>query len=173
MKSKSIIAIVLMVLGVMVLATWQGADAARGRRPALSKEATAAIEKAFPQAKIVQVEPERKGVVVYEVELIRDGEEVEVLVTSDGQIVAVESEIGKDDLPAAVAAAVAKHVGDAEIKEIEKEEIRATLQFVALETPQIVYEVEFLHEGREVELKIDGDGKILSREVEDEEDDAD
>ena len=173
MKSKSIIAIVLMVLGVMVLATWQTAHAARGRQPALSKKAAAAIEKAFPKAKIVQVEPERKGVVVYEVELIRDGKEVEILVTSDGQIVATENEIGKDDLPAAVAATVAKHAGDAEIKEIEKEEIRATLQFVALDKPQVVYEVEFLRDGREVELKIDGDGKILSREVEDEEDDAD
>ena len=145
----------------------------QGGPPALSKKATKAIKKAFPQAKIVQVEPERKSVVLYEVELTRDGGEVEVLVTSDGQIVAAESEIGKDDLPAAVAAAVAKHAGDAEIKEIEKAEIRAALQFVALETPQVVYEVEFLRDGREVELKIDADGKILGKEVEDEEDDAD
>ena len=145
----------------------------QGGPPALSKKATKAIKKAFPQAKIVQVEPEKKSVVVYEVELIRDGKEVEILVTSDGQIVAAENEIDKDDLPAAVAATVAKHAGDAEIKEIEKEEIRAVLQFVDLDTPQVVYEVEFLHEGREAELKIDGDGNILSKEVEDEEDDAD
>ena len=179
MKLRVTLAIGLVVLALVVLAAWQGAEAGRRpKEPALSEKAAAAIKKEFPDAEIAEVERERVGVMLYEVELEREGGEVEVTVTSDGQIVSIEREMDEDDLPEAVAKTLAEHAGDAKIEEVEAEEVRAELKFVPVAEPMIVYEVEFHHDGRGVELRIDANGKLL-KEVEheahedDEEDDPD
>jgi uncharacterized membrane protein YkoI len=176
MTSKPGKIIVWASLAVLVLAAWHVAGAKNEKEnepkgPALPAAAADAVKKAFPKATIEEVEREREGLVLYEVELKADGKEIEVEVTPDGQIVAVEREVAKEDLPEAVAKALGKLAGDAKIQEIEKEEVHAVLKLVKLDTPRVVYEAEFMQNGKEVEVKIAGDGTLLGREVEDEDDD--
>ncbi|MHC4563541.1 MAG: PepSY domain-containing protein [Planctomycetota bacterium] len=174
MNLKSTITMALAVFGFGALAAWQGAEAARGSKPpVLPEQAAAAIETEFPDAEIAEVERERVGVVLYEVEFERDGEEVEVTVTAEGQIVAIEREMDEDDLPETVVTTLAEHAGEAEIEEVEAEEVRAELKFVPVAKPRVVYEVEFHNDGREVELTIDANGKLLGKGVEHEDDDVD
>lgn len=167
--------IALAGLAVLVLAAWHvaAAKAKKENKPVLPPAAAAAVKKAFPKATIDEVEREREGVVLYEVELKQNGKEVEVEVSPGGQIVEVGRKVAKGDLPKAVAKTLAKLAGDAKIKEIEKEEIHAVVKLVRLKKPQVVYEAEFVRNGKEVEVRIAPDGRLLGKEVEDEEDDDD
>ena len=178
MMGKTGKTIVLASLAVLVLATWhvaaaKGKKEGKGSKPVLPPAAAAAIKKAFPKATIDEVEREKEGVVLYEVELKQDGKEVEVEVSPDGQIVEVSREIAKGDLPKAVAKTLAKLAGGAKIREIEKEEIHAVVKLVKLRKPLVVYEAEFVRNGKEVEVKIAEDGRLVGKEVEDEKDDDD
>ena len=136
-----------------------------------------AVKAEFPQAAVGEMEKETEGgVVVYEVELVQDGKEIEVTVTSGGVIMEVEREIAQAELPPAVAAAIAKAAGGAKIEEIEREEIRAVVRdgkVVKLDKPKIVYEAEFRKAGREVEVEVAADGTILKTESEDDDDNDD
>ncbi len=173
MNRKPVKIIVLVGLSLLLVAAWHVAEA-RGRKkrkPVLPRPAAAAIRKAYPKATIMEIEREREGIVLYEVELKQKGEEVEVEVTADGQIVSVEKEITKKDLPKAVAITLAKYAGDAKIKEIEREEIYAVVRLVKLKKPRVVYEAEFMQNGREVEIEIAENGKFLGKEVDDDDDD--
>ena len=169
---------VLVSLAVFVLAAWYVvagvSEKGKGHgKPVLPPAAAAAIKKAFPTATIKEVEREKEGIVLYEVELKRNGGDVEVEVTADGQIVAVESKVKKADLPAPVAKTLARLAGRAKIKEIEREKIYAVVKMVKLAKPQVVYEAEFVRNGKEIEVKIAEDGKFLGEKVKDEEDDED
>lgn len=166
--------IVLASLAVLVLTAWHVAaakDKKEGNKPVLPPAAAAAIKKAFPKATIDEVEREREGVVLYEVELKQNGKEVEVEVSPDGQIVEVGRKVAKGDLPKAVAKTLARLAGDAKINEIEKEEIHAVVKLVKLDKPRVVYEAEFVRNGKEVEVRIAPDGKLLGTEVDDDDDD--
>ena len=81
-----------------------------------------AIKKAFPKAKIVNVEAETHILLIYEVELDQDGQEFEAEVFVNGEILSVEREITREDLPKAIAAALDEVAGDADVKEIEKKQ---------------------------------------------------
>jgi len=173
MTAKSRNAIALISLAVLVFAGWSIVTAKdkKSSRAVLPAAATRAIKKAFPKAAIGQVERERESVVLYEVELEQDGREVEVEVTPGGRIVEVERAVTKGELPDAVAGALAKLAGDAKIKEIEKVEIHAAVKVVKLRKVRVVYEAEFIKDGKKVEVKIAENGKFLGKEVDDDGDD--
>ena len=175
MASKRVWMVVLVVLGVLALAGWHVAAAKekKAKKGTLPPSAAAAIKKAFPKATLKEVEREKKGVVLYEVELKQNGAELEVQVTAEGQIVEVEQEVARAELPQAVAAALAKLAGGAKVKEIEKKEVRAVVKLVELRRPEVVYEAEFVQDGKEVEVKISADGKLLGKEVESEDEEND
>ena len=165
--------IVLVSMVAIVLAAWHVATAegdkskkAKTRKVVLPTAAAAAVKKAFPKATIDEVERERESIALYEVELQRDGKEFEVVVTPDGQIVAVEKQVARGDLPEAVAKKLADLAGDAKIKQIEKEEIHAVVKVVKLKKPKVVYEAEFVKDGKEIEVKITVDGKLLGTKAE-------
>jgi len=148
---------------------------AAGCVPGLPPAAADAVKAEFPGAVVGEMEQETEdGVAVYEVELTRGGKEMEVTVTADGTIVEVETEIAQADLPKAVAAAIAKAAGGAKLTEIEREETRAVVRdgkLVKLDKPKVTYEAEFLKDGREVEVEVAPDGKILKTETEDDDED--
>lgn len=177
MVKKPARTMVLVSLVVLVFAVWGLGTATgkqkKGKSPVLPKAAAAAIKKAFPKATIDEIELEKEGVVLYEVELEQGGKELEVTVSPDGQIVEVERKVSKADLPDAVAKTLARLAGDAKIKEIEKEEIHAVVKLVKLRKPKTVYEAEFVKDGKEIEVKIAADGTLLSEEIEEEGDDDD
>ncbi|MHC4717976.1 MAG: hypothetical protein ACYS5V_13460 [Planctomycetota bacterium] len=170
--------IVAIVLLTALAGTWQWASAGQGdkHKPKLTKAAAASIRKAFPEAKIVEIEAEPKVLVIYEVEMTQDGKELEAEVFVNGEILTVEKEISESALPKAVAAALAKLAKGAKIKEVEQKEIRAIISVTRFPKPKTVYEAEFVKAGKTVEVELDALGKVLKTELEDddhEDDDAD
>ena len=170
--------VVLAGMAMLVLATWQIAAAKSAKRNKAGKQtlppaAATAIKRAFPKATIDQVERETVRAVLYEVELKQNRKEIEVQVTPDGRIVEVGKAVAKKDLPKAVAKTLARLAGDARIREIEREETRAVLKLVKLKKPLVVYEAEFVRNGKEIEVRIAPDGTLLAREIEEDDDDDD
>ena len=72
-----------------------------------------------------------------------------------------EKKLTIDQVPAPVKATILKEAGNNEIKEIEKE----------TENGQTVYEAEWVADGKEVDIKVAPDGKLLKKEIEDEDGD--
>jgi len=72
-----------------------------------------------------------------------------------------EVKLTLDQVPPAVKAAILAEAGNNPIKEIEAE----------TKDGKTVYEAEWIADGKEIELKVAADGKILKKEVEDADDD--
>jgi len=128
----------------------------------LPKPAASALRKAFPRALFRGVEFEHvEAPRLYEVQLARGGRDLEVTVSADGVIVEVETQVAKDELPAAVARTIGAAAGGAELDELEKAETRAVLKFVELKQPQVAYSAEFRKEDMKQEIEVSPEGKIL------------
>ena len=137
----------------------------------LPSAAAEAIKAAFPEAEIEEVEVEQEdGVTLYEVELEQGDVEMEVEVAPDGTIVEIETEIAQKDAPEAALQAIQAAAPDAKIEEVEKIEIRAEIkkaegdkpaQLVKLDEAKIVYEAELEKDGKEGEITVAADGKIV------------
>ncbi|NQT87413.1 PepSY-like domain-containing protein [bacterium] len=114
------------------------------------------------------------GKTFYEAEFEAGGKEVEIKVAPDGKLLGREIEDEDDDedgddddddeeavsidqVPAAVKATILKEAAGAKIEEIEKE----------TKGGKTVYEAEFVVGGKEVEIEVAPDGKLLKREVDD------
>ncbi|KPK59788.1 MAG: hypothetical protein AMK73_08455 [Planctomycetes bacterium SM23_32] len=143
----------------------------------LPQPARAAIRDAFPEAIVKQVEAEREmGLTLYEVELVQNGQEVEVEVSADGVIAEVQVSVKAEELPPAVADAILRAADGAKVPELEKVEIRATPELATLDEPQVVYEAEFSRDGKEYEIRIASDGTVIElkeEQGEDHDDEAD
>jgi uncharacterized membrane protein YkoI len=121
---------------------------------------------------------------VYEVEVEINGKEVEIEVAADGTIISRkvedddegdddddgddeddedEEEVTLDEVPAAVKATILANAQGGTIEEIERE----------TEDGQVVYEAEVVINGKEYDIEVAADGKLLEIEEEDEEDDDD
>jgi len=121
----------------------------------LPKPAASALRKAFPRALFRGVEFEHvEAPRLYEVQLARGGRDLEVTVSADGVIVEVETQVAKDELPAAVARTIGAAAGGAELDELEKAETRAVLKFVELKQPQVAYSAEFRKEDMKQEIEV-------------------
>jgi len=163
---------------VLVFAAWhvalaEGQKASKRKRLVLPAAAAAAVKKAFPKASIEEVEREEVSLALYEVEIEQGDSEAEITVTSDGQIVEVEKEVAASALPKAVAMTLKKLAGGAKVEEIERVEVHAVLKLVKLAKVKVVYEAEFVRDGKEVEVRIGADGKLLATVIDDDEDDDD
>jgi uncharacterized membrane protein YkoI len=129
------------------------------------KKAPEAVRKTIMEfakgGKIKEIEKEKEnGIIVYEAEIIKDGKEIEIKVDMDGNILEVEKEISIDEAPEKVANTIKDYADGGKIKEIEMEEKNGIT----------VYEAEIIKDGKEIEIKVDSDGKILKEEVEDDDD---
>ena len=125
-----------------------------------------AVKALFPQAQVKEIEKEKEGVQVYEIELMNQGTKSSVVVAEDGTVAEVETVVAADALPKAVVDAL----GDAKITKAEKEVVQAKPQMVKLASPETVYEVKVNKDGKEVEMTFDASGKKLGEEVKQEED---
>ncbi len=149
----------------------EGAEAKEEAKVELPSAAADAIKAAFPEAEIEEVEVEEEdGLTLYEVELEQDDMEMEVEVAPDGTIVEIETEIAQKDVPEAALQAIQAADADAKIEEIEKVEIRAEVkksqlapaaQLVKLDEAKIVYEAELEKDGKEGEITVAADGKVV------------
>jgi len=115
-------------------------------------------------AEIEEVEVEtEEGRTVYEAEWEIEGREVEVTVTAEGEVVAWEKEVSLKEVPKAVRRTIRKQAAGAKAREIEVE--------VETKGDRTVYEAEWKQDGKEVEIKVAPDGKLLDRKVEEADED--
>ena len=155
---------VALVFGLVALAAcarwpWEKEKLTLDQVPAAVR---ATIEKEAKGAEIKEIEKEDEdGKLVYEAEFVRDGKETEIKVDPAGKLLSTEVELTLAEVPAAVKATILKEAKGAAIKEVEKE----------TKDGKTAFEAEFVVDGKEVEIMVDPAGKLLSREVEDEEDD--
>lgn len=119
----------------------------------------------------IEMETEN-GQTAYEAEVTIDGQKVEIKVADDGKLLGKEADddddedededeqqVSIDQVPAAVKDTILAQGGT--VKEIESEN----------ENGQTVYEADVIINGQEVEIKVAADGNLLSKEVEDEDED--
>lgn len=183
----------LIIIGVLAVAGLALAIAAVARQQIADNEREVSIEEVPTDvmttilaeaqgADIGEIEMETEdGQVVYEAEVIIDGQEVDIQVAADGTLLGKETDEDDDDeedededeeeeqiisldaVPAAVKATIEKEAAGAEIREVEME----------TEDGVTVYEAEVIIDGQEVDLKVAADGTLLGKEGEDEDEDDD
>ena len=100
---------------------------------------------------------------VYEAEWKVDGKEVEVKVTADGKLLERETEIALKDVPEAARETILKEAAGSKVNEVEK----------VVAGDRVAYEAEWKADGKEIEITVSTAGKVLKREVEEEDDDGD
>lgn len=111
---------------------------------------------------------EKKTMIFYEAKFKKGDREHELLFTPYGRCVEivgkeVKEECKKDEgivslgeVPKAVKATILKHAAGGEVKKIEKE----------TKDGKVIYEADVIIDGKEVELKVAANGKLLGKEVE-------
>ena len=129
----------------------------------------------------IEMETEN-GQAIYEAEVVLDGKEVEVAVAADGTVLGEEADDEDED----------EDADDADEEEDDEEEVQVSLgrsarggpgnptergsrrgdQEIEKETEdgQIIYSAEVVGGGQETDIEVAPDGKLLGKEVEDEDD---
>lgn len=144
----------------------------------LPETARAAVQKAFPKATITSVEIEYEdGAQICEVDLTDEGREISLKMSAKGTITELKAKIAVGDIPATVMTTVRGQAKGARVQEAGKVELRAVVKggrLSRLREPALFYEVEVVKGGREADIKVAPDGKLLEAvEWEDDEDDDD
>jgi uncharacterized membrane protein YkoI len=160
-KSFKLLYIVMVVCVIACIITYAGKD--EQKKSCLAPAAKAALDVLYPNAEIEEVEVEKEGLKVYEVEVEQNDQEVEVVLAPDGTLIEVETEMTVEGLPEAVAKAVEKAAEGATVKEVSKEVTYAVVKLVKLDQPQTSYEAELSKEGAECEIEFAEDGTILEQ----------
>ena len=157
MKSQYIMSVVL-IASPMIFGQ-ANASEKELKKDQVPKAVISAFEKAFPNAKELEFEEELfEGKTAYEVEYKRDGKEYEFLYSPEGVLLQKEEEVDVKTLPDPVIQAILKAHPKAKIKEAEK--------LMKPDGTVTGYEVEIKVAGKELELELDVNGKILKTENE-------
>ena len=131
----------------------------------LPEAAAKALQAAFPKATVDEAKAEDKGgVKVFDVELKQDKTEMDVEVTADGAILAVETNLEMKDVPGAAAKVLQKAAEGATVKEVQKEEVRAEIKdakVVKLDAVKVAYEAEIKKGDQKGEIKVAADGTVV------------
>ena len=121
----------------------------------LPKAVVDAVKAKFPKAELVSAEKEKEdGETVYEVNIKSEGQTIEVTVTPAGKIVLVEKTIAAQDLPNAVAKALAAKYPNATIKkaeEIIKNDQVTAYEMLIVTADKKTFEVTFDPKGKFIE----------------------
>ena len=111
-----------------------------------------AVKKKFPKADVKDAVKEvEDGTVTFEIGLKLDGLGIDVALKEDGTILEVEKEIAVADLPKVVVDAATARYPDGEIKKAEE----------IVKDEKTTYEVTVVHEGKNRQVAIAPDGKLL------------
>lgn len=178
----------LMTLGIaaaFAMTAWAG-EGKNEEKVTLDKVPAAVKEtllKEVKDGKITEIERETKGdVVTYEADAIIDGKKREITVAADGKLISNKPDddgekegddddddddegetVTLDKVPAAVKETIEKEAQGGKIKKVERE----------VKGEKTVYEAEVIIEGKEFEIKVAADGKLISKKQEDNDDDDD
>lgn len=133
------------------------------------------IEARFPGATVGKIERGHAlGVALFEVELETEEGDVEAVISGEGVLVEVESEIDEKEAPAAVRRALKRLAGERRIEGMETVDVHAVARLEPLDPARRIYEAEWEVDGKEIEVLVDADGTLLARtREEDEEDEED
>jgi uncharacterized protein (UPF0333 family) len=157
MVSKKWILVVCAVALVAIVCAVTYAE--KGETKALPAAVKSAVNAAFPNAAIEKFGTEEAEIQVYEVEL----KDASMNIGADGTVATIETVEEESKLPAAVAQAI-KEQG-AKVVKVEKEVKKAELKLVPLGTPVTTYEAKINKDGKETEIVISADGKILEKKA--------
>jgi hypothetical protein len=138
--------------------------------PKGSEKAVEAVRKAVPKADVDEaVEP--KGLfgsggkgkpLFWNVRFHVGDNKQELSVTPEGVIIRLPVPVAIKDLPKAIADAVAKAAPGEKVQRAEKQELRATLKYVALDRPQVrQYTVDVSKDGKTTRYTVSPDGKTV------------
>ncbi len=112
-----------------------------------------------------------KPAVVFEAKFLKNGKTIEVKIRSDGTVLAQEAKgddenedrheekVALDQAPPAVKQAILKEAGNNPVKEVK----------IETEDGQTVYKAEWVADGKGIELKLSVDGKIMDKQIGDDE----
>ena len=112
----------------------------------------AAIKKAAGTDKVKQVDKVTDGTTVtYEATIVRGGKEIEIAFSPDGKLLLTDEAVKLEDCPAPVQATIKAQVGSGKINLIEK----------ILKDGVTYYEAEITKDGKDLEIFIALDGKVM------------
>lgn len=112
----------------------------------------AAIKKAAGNDKVKQVDKITDGdKVTYEATIARPGKDIEIEFSADGKIILTDEAVKLEDCPAPVQATIKAQVGNGKINLIEK----------VLKDGVTYYEAEITKDGKDLEIFIALDGKVM------------
>jgi hypothetical protein len=148
------------VLGMWVMTTAARADEEKIALDKLPKAVTDAIKKAYPDAELKSAEKEKANdKEVYEVVVKNKDATLEIVLTPEGIILAVEKEIAVKDLPKAVADAIEAKYPKSTLKKAEE----------VTKDKMVTYEVVITTaEKKTLEVELDPKGKFVEKEKKEE-----
>ena len=167
MKKEYCKAIGLIILVAVIICTIAYAGEC-SKKETLPSAALAVVQEMYPHREMAKIEAEEEALELYEVDFADGGS---MVISAEGMVVSIETVEGMQSIPLAVAGSISQSVQGANIQEVEKEVIYAVIKLVKLETPKTIYEAKMNKDGQEVKIKVSSDGTLLSREVEDDDDD--
>lgn len=167
-----LIGMLIISLGLLTLYVYAGDEREEGGKESLRiadlpPAVQATIEKYAANTEIKEIEPEKeKGKLIYEVEIVKEGEIKEFKVSAEGEFLGYEEEgeeheeeeekVSLTDLPPAVKQTVEKYFGDVKEMEIKKE----------TEHGFVIYEIEAEKDGVEQSIEVTPSGVIVESEKE-------
>jgi hypothetical protein len=191
-RGWSLMVAVVAMLGVAVAGAWaakydEDEDEKKVSLESLPDAAKQSILKESAGKNIEDIaEITKDGQVIYETDIIADGKEIELQVAADGKVLSKkeesdgdEGEAGKEDddegeedekgeaeddekkvaidtLPDAAKQSILKESAGNKIEDIEEK----------LKDGHVIYETDIIADGKEIELQVAADGKVVSRKEE-------
>jgi uncharacterized membrane protein YkoI len=153
----------LVVLVVSMVCVISYADKGEGKSVTLPDAVKNAVLAALPQGVIEKTKMEEQEFKIYAVILKQNGQESELKITPDSTVLAVETKVGKETIPDAVAKALSKSAEGAEIKGVEQKVTYAVVKPVKLDVPETTYEADITKDGNNCEVKLAANGTVLEK----------
>jgi hypothetical protein len=150
----------VMAVAVLVCAVTY---AEKSEKCSLPTAVESAVKALFSKAVIESSKKEEASICAYEVELKDNGKPASVNVGENGMVIEVETTVDMSALPDAVKKTLKAQ--DVNVPTVDKAVTYAELKLVKLDAPVTTYEVKVTKDGKESEIKIAADGKILKQEA--------
>jgi len=159
-KNWILIGCVVAVAAMVCAVTYAEKNETKDALPSVVQSAVKAL---FSNAVIESSKKEEASIGAYEVELKDNGKAASVNVGENGTVIEVETTVDMNTLPDAVKKTLKAQ--DVNVPTIDKAVTYAELKLVKLDAPVTTYEVKVTKDGKESEIKIAADGKILKQEA--------